>query len=73
MTLAIRRMRSAMSAAEFVIKHRRKLLRDGWERALIYKTMVLTGLRKGELASLTVGQFNADAGGGPQSLDSGLG
>ncbi len=28
----------------------------GRERALIYKTLVLTGLRKGELASLTVGQ-----------------
>ncbi len=30
----------------------------GRERALIYKTMVLTGLRKGELASLTVGAMN---------------
>jgi len=28
----------------------------GRERALIYKALVLTGLRKGELASLTVGQ-----------------
>ena len=34
----------------------------GWERALIYKTLVLTGLRKGELASLTVGQLDLDAG-----------
>ncbi len=33
----------------------------GRERALIYKTLVLTGLRKGELASLTVGQLNVDA------------
>ncbi|CAN5891818.1 site-specific integrase [soil metagenome] len=32
----------------------------GRERALIYKTMVLTGLRKGELASLTVGQLRLD-------------
>ena len=32
----------------------------GRERSLIYKTMVLTGLRKGELASLTVGQVNLD-------------
>ena len=34
----------------------------GRERALIYKTLVLTGLRKGELASLTTGQLvlNAD-------------
>ena len=33
----------------------------GRERALIYKTLVITGLRKGELASLTVGQLNLDA------------
>jgi len=35
--------------------------RLGRERALIYKTMVLTGLRKGELASITVGQLQLDA------------
>ena len=35
--------------------------RLGQERSLIYKTMVLTGLRKGELASLTVGQLELDA------------
>ena len=29
----------------------------GRERALIYKTLVLTGLRRGELASLTVAQL----------------
>ena len=28
---------------------------------MIYKTLVLTGLRKGELASLTVGQLVFDA------------
>ena len=39
----------------------RRLERLGWERALIYKTLVLTGLRKGELASLTVGQLVLDA------------
>jgi integrase len=33
----------------------------GRQRALIYKTLVLTGLRKGELASLTVGQLVLDA------------
>ncbi len=33
----------------------------GRERALIYKTLVLTGLRKGELASLTVGQLVLEA------------
>ena len=32
----------------------------GRERTLIYKTLVLTGLRKGELASLTVGQLVLD-------------
>ena len=36
---------------------RAKLERLGRERALIYKTLVLTGLRKGELASLTVAQL----------------
>ena len=28
---------------------------------MIYKTLILTGLRKGELASLTVGQLHLDA------------
>lgn len=40
---------------------RRRLERLGRERALVYKTLVLTGLRKGELASLTVGQLDLDA------------
>ena len=40
---------------------RRRLERLGRERALIYKTLVLTGLRKGELASITVGQLDLDA------------
>ena len=40
---------------------RRRLERLGWERALAYKMLVLTGLRKGELASLTVGQLVLDA------------
>jgi len=38
-----------------------ELERRGRERALIYKALVLTGLRKGELASLTVGQLDLDA------------
>ncbi len=38
-----------------------ELERLGQERSLIYKTMVLTGLRKGELASLTVGQIELDS------------
>ncbi len=32
----------------------------GWERSLIYKTFVMTGLRKKELASITVGQAALD-------------
>lgn len=36
----------------------RRLEALGNERALIYKTLVLTGLRKGELTSLTVGQVD---------------
>ncbi len=35
---------------------RQRLERLGRERALIYKTLILTGLRKNELASITVGQ-----------------
>ena len=37
-----------------------ELERRGRERALIYKTMALTGLRRGELASLTVGSLHLD-------------
>jgi integrase len=37
-----------------------RLERIGRERALIFKTLVLTGLRKGELASLTVAQLELD-------------
>jgi integrase len=36
------------------------LERRGRERALIYRTLALTGLRKGELASITVGQLELD-------------
>ncbi len=38
----------------------RRLDRLGRERALIYKTLVLTGLRRGELASITVAQVVLD-------------
>ncbi len=34
-----------------------KLEQHGRERALVYKTLVLTGLRRGELASIIVGQL----------------
>jgi integrase len=40
------------------VRERLELL--GRERALIYKTLVLTGLRKGELASLTVAHLRLD-------------
>jgi integrase len=40
------------------VKERLQLV--GRERALIYKTLVLTGLRKGELASVTVAQLHLD-------------
>jgi integrase len=39
---------------------RERLERLGRERALIYKTLVLTGLRKGELESLNVVQLHLD-------------
>jgi integrase len=39
---------------------RRRLEALGRERALIYKTLVLTGLRKNELATLTVAQLRLD-------------
>jgi integrase len=39
---------------------RERLQRLGRERALIYKTLLLTGLRKGELASLTVAHLRLD-------------
>ena len=39
---------------------RERLERLGRERALIYKTLVLTGLRRNELASITMGQLELD-------------
>jgi len=49
------------AVAELRDDTRRRLERLGYERALIYKTYLLTGLRKSELASLTVGQLDLDA------------
>ena len=34
---------------------------EGWERALIYEVQLMTGLRKGELASLTIADLDLDA------------
>lgn len=47
--------RRGQQGAKISDAHRERLERLGRERALIYKTLVLTGLRKGELASITVG------------------
>lgn len=59
--MTVRRGKHAGEAvAKLSDKTRRRLETLGWERALIYKTLVLTGLRKGELASLTIGQLTLD-------------
>ncbi len=52
--------RKGQPAASLKAKTRQRLEKLGWERALIYKTLVLTGLRRGELASLTIGQLRLD-------------
>ena len=59
--LTIRRgKRKGQQAAKVSDAQRKKLARLGRERALIYKTMIYTGLRKGELASLTVSALHLD-------------
>ena len=52
--------RKGQTIAKLSDTTRTRLEMLGRERALIYKTLVLTGLRKGELASLTVGQLELD-------------
>lgn len=42
-------------------QRRAELERIGWERSLVYKAYLLTGLRKSELASLTVAQLDLEA------------
>ncbi len=54
---AVAKARRVLAARPDVIE---RLDRLGRERELIYKTLVLTGLRKGELASLTVGDLHLD-------------
>ncbi len=60
--LTIENIDVSMERAREVLKDDPDLIaqleRTGYERTLIYKTLVLTGLRKGELASLTVGQLD---------------
>ncbi len=54
---AVERARERLKGnPQFIAKQERL----GRERALIFKTLVLTGLRKGELASVTVGQLDLD-------------
>ncbi len=59
--LTVQRSNSAVKkrqvAANLKLETKQRLEFLGQERALIYKTLVLTGLRKGELASLTVGHL----------------
>ncbi len=52
--------RKGEAVAELRPATRAKLDALGRERALTYKTLVLTGLRRNELASLTVGQLRLD-------------
>ena len=58
MQAAVELARDRLKDCSEFIAERERL---GRERALIYKTLVLTGLRKNELASLTVGQVHLDA------------
>ena len=57
LTLTLEDIEAAVKRARISLKNRPEFIakqeRLGRERALIYKTLVLTGLRKGELASLT--------------------
>ncbi len=52
--------RAGEHAANVTPDERLRLKRVGRERALIYKALVLTGLRKGELTSITIGQTHLD-------------
>jgi len=61
--LTIRRGRNkGQLLAKISPKVRVRLIRLGYERASIYKTLVLTGLRQNELATLTIGQLDFEAG-----------
>ncbi len=62
--LTIRRgKRKGQQVAKLNDAHRERLIRLGRERAIIYKTLIYTGLRKGELASLTVSALHLDGEG----------
>src|SRR5690606_19815479 len=52
--------RKGQAGANLSAATRKRLEQLGLERALIYKMLVLTGLRKDELATLTVGPLELD-------------
>lgn len=63
-SLLLERIDSAVTRACVALKDNPDLIaeleRIGHERKLLYKTLFLTGLRKGELASLTISQLELD-------------
>jgi len=70
--LTIRRgRRKGQAVAQVSDATRERLELLGRERALIYKTFLLTGLRRGELASVTVGQLHLDGPVAFLALDAG--
>ena len=66
MPLTVETMPKAIESAKHVLRDNPgfadELDRRGRERALVYKMAVLTGCRRGELGSLTVGSLDLDAG-----------
>jgi integrase len=66
--LTLTTLEAAANRVRDMLKDRADLIAElehtGRERALIYKVLVLSGLRKGELASLTVGQVELEIGAG---------
>ena len=62
--LTLNNIEAATERARERLKHTLHFIeqqeRLSWERALIFKTMILTGLRQGELASLSIGQVFLD-------------
>jgi integrase len=70
--MTIRRgKRKVQAIARLSDAHRQRLELLGRERALVYKTFLLTGLRRGELASITVGQLQLDGPVAFLALDAG--
>ncbi len=61
--------RKGLATADLDAGHVDRLVAVGRERALIYKTLVLTGLRKNELRTTTVGQLDLTPGNAYLQLD----